>query len=60
VYTVKFAGAVYVLHVFQKKSESGIRTPAEEIDRIKTRLRQAENHHAEWTKKRETEEQGRR
>src|SRR5438034_3710009 len=27
VYTVKFAGAIYVLHVFQKKSKSGIKTP---------------------------------
>ena len=26
VYTVRFAGAVYVLHVFQKKSKSGIAT----------------------------------
>ena len=27
VYTVKFAGWVYVLHCFQKKSQSGIATP---------------------------------
>jgi phage-related protein len=27
VYTVKFAGVVYVLHAFQKKSKSGIKTP---------------------------------
>ena len=60
VYTVKFAGAVYVLHVFQKKSKSGIRTPAEEIEKITTRLRQAENHHAEWAQKQKREDQGRR
>ncbi len=27
VYTVKFAGVVYVLHAFQKKSKRGIKTP---------------------------------
>src|SRR5438067_13300173 len=29
IYTVKFAGAVYVLHAFQKKSKRGAKTPAE-------------------------------
>ena len=33
VYTVKFAGWVYVLHCFQKKSKSGIKTPKEDLDR---------------------------
>jgi phage-related protein len=28
VYTVRFGTAVYVLHVFQKKSKRGIGTPA--------------------------------
>lgn len=32
VYTVSFPGAVYVLHVFQKKSKRGIKTPREEIE----------------------------
>ena len=36
VYTVKFAGCVYVLHVFQKKSKKGIKTPAAEIELIRT------------------------
>lgn len=48
VYTVKFAGAVYVLHVFQKKSKRGIKTPAGEIELVRKRLRQAEEHYAEW------------
>lgn len=47
VYTVKFKHAVYVLHVFQKKSKKGIATPAEEIDKIKRRLKIAELHHKE-------------
>jgi phage-related protein len=46
VYTVRLAGAVYVLHVFQKKSRSGIATPRQEIDLVRARLRQAEEHHA--------------
>jgi len=42
VYTVRFAGVVYVLHAFQKKSKSGIATPKAEIEMIKVRLRAAE------------------
>ncbi len=42
VYTVKFATAVYVLHAFQKKSKSGIKTPTEEMELIRRRLRAAE------------------
>jgi phage-related protein len=47
VYTVRFAGAVYVLHAFQKKSKSGIATPKADIDRIVTRLKAAEEHYKE-------------
>ena len=42
VYTVKFATAVYVLHAFQKKSKSGIKTPTEDIELIQRRLKAAE------------------
>lgn len=42
VYTVRFADVVYVLHVFQKKSKSGIATPKKEIDMIRGRLEAAE------------------
>jgi predicted XRE-type DNA-binding protein len=45
VYTVRFAGAVYALHAFQKKSRHGIATPAHEMDLIRTRLKQAELLH---------------
>jgi phage-related protein len=45
VYTVKFAGAVYVLHAFEKKSKKGISTPKQEIELIKRRLRLAEDDH---------------
>jgi phage-related protein len=45
VYTVRFAGAVYVLHAFQKKSKKGIATPKPTIDLITSRLRDAEEDH---------------
>jgi phage-related protein len=52
VYTVRFADAVYVLHVFQKKSKRGIATPKHVIDLIKARLRTAERDHRERKKAR--------
>jgi phage-related protein len=42
VYTVRLHGAVYVLHVFQKKSKTGRATPKLEMDAIERRLREAE------------------
>jgi phage-related protein len=39
---VKFATAVYVLHAFQKKSKAGIKTPAEDLELIRRRLKVAE------------------
>jgi phage-related protein len=55
VYTVKFAGAVYVLHAFQKKSRRGVKTPPREIERIKQRLKAAEEHYAEWSSQQKVE-----
>ncbi len=45
VYAVKFAAAIYVLHAFQKKSKSGIKTPTEELILIERRLKAAEADH---------------
>jgi phage-related protein len=42
VYTVRFQDAIYVLHVFQKKSTKGIATPTRDIDLIKQRFAEAE------------------
>jgi len=42
VYTVRFAAAVFVLHVFQKKAKSGIATPKQDMELIKERLKAAE------------------
>ena len=44
VYTAHFENAVYVLHVFQKKSKAGIATPKHEIDLIRRRFAEAELH----------------
>lgn len=42
VYTAHFATAIYVLHVFQKKSKTGIATPKQDIDLIRRRFAEAE------------------
>lgn len=44
-YTVAFAKAVYVLHVFKKKSKSGIGTPQPDKELIRARLRGAAEHY---------------
>jgi phage-related protein len=43
------------LHAFQKKSKSGIKTPAAEIELIKTRLKKAEVQHTLWLKEQKGE-----
>ncbi len=40
--TVRFVEIVYVLHAFQKKSPSGIRTARSDVDLITRRLRAAQ------------------
>jgi phage-related protein len=50
VYTVRFAAAVFVLHVFQKKSTRGIATPKQDLDLIKDRLKLAEQIAKELSK----------
>lgn len=47
VYTVRFAGVVYVLHAFQKKSRKGIETPKPDMDLVRERYRTAERHYRE-------------
>lgn len=42
VYTVRFAGVIYVLHAFQKKSKRGISTPQQDVALIARRLRVAD------------------
>lgn len=47
VYTAHFENAVYVLHMFQKKSKSGIATPKHEFEVIRRRFAEAERHYRE-------------
>ena len=55
VYTVKFREAVFVLHVFQKKSKSGIATPKPELDIIRERLKVAEKFAQEMRDEKEND-----
>jgi hypothetical protein len=49
VYTVRFEAAVFVLHVFQKKSKSGVATPKPDMELIETRLKRAAEIAIDWT-----------
>ncbi|SPE31844.1 conserved hypothetical protein [Candidatus Sulfopaludibacter sp. SbA3] len=42
VYTVRFESAVFVLHIFQRKSKRGAATPKADMDLIRERLKVAE------------------
>lgn len=50
VYTVRFAGAVYVLHAFQKKSKHGIATPRPDLSLIERRLKRAREDYEQWSR----------
>ena len=50
VYTVRFGSAIYVLHVFQKKSKRGIATPLPDIEKVAERLKRAEDIHKQRLK----------
>ncbi len=47
VYTVRFAKAIYVLHCFQKKSPTGIRTARNDVELVHQRLKAAQQHYEE-------------
>ena len=46
-YTVRYERAIYVLHVFQKKSPSGIRTARQDVRLIEERLKAAREDYEE-------------
>jgi len=50
VYTVRFEGVVFVLHIFQKKSKRGAATPKADIDLIRERLKVAEQYAKELSR----------
>ncbi len=45
IYTVRFAKAVYVLHCFQKKSPTGIKTAKSDIHLVLQRLKAAQREY---------------
>ncbi len=45
IYTVKFKYAVYLLHVFKKKSKQGIATPKKDLEILRERLARADQHY---------------
>jgi phage-related protein len=47
VYMVRFKEAMYVLHVFNKKSKTGSKTPQPDVKKIGARLKKAEGHYEE-------------
>ena len=47
VYTGRFRKAIYVLHAFQKKSPSGVRTARTDIELIEDRLKSAREDYEE-------------
>jgi len=50
VYTVRWPDCVYVVHMFQKKSKSGIKTPKADLDLIDERMKRITKARAEAAK----------
>jgi phage-related protein len=46
IYTVRYETAIYVLHVFQKKSKRGRQTPKRDMELVEERLKRAAEIHA--------------
>lgn len=57
VYTVRLSEAVFVLHCFQKKSKTGIATPAKDMDLVRSRLKDAERINEKLARRRVQENQ---
>lgn len=53
IYTVRFEEAIYVLHIFQKKSTQGRKTSRHDLELIRTRLQQAQTQHEEFLRQKE-------
>lgn len=50
VYTVRFKEVIYVLHVCQKKSPSGIKTDRRDVELVHKRLKRAQDHYESMMK----------
>jgi phage-related protein len=44
IYAVQLGSDVYVLHAFQKKSKTGIKTPQSEVDLVRDRVKRLKGH----------------
>ena len=53
IYTVRFEEAIYVLHIFQKKSTQGRKTSRQDLELIRTRLQQAQALHEDFLRQKE-------
>ena len=42
IYTTEFAGEIYVLHCFQKKSKRGSKTPKRDLELLRKRIAEAQ------------------
>lgn len=47
IYAVRFEKAVYMLHAFQKKSPTGIKTAKHDVEVVNKRLKDAHKHYEE-------------
>lgn len=45
IYSVRMGDVVYVLHAFQKKSKSGVSTPRQDMELVRSRLKLAQMHY---------------
>lgn len=54
IYTVRFAGIIYMLHAFQKKATIGIATPRHEMALIEQRLKGAREDYERWLRDKKT------
>ena len=52
IYTVEFKDTIAVLHVFKKKSKTGIATPKQEIELVLQRLKRARIEYHEYKRER--------
>ncbi|MBI2683766.1 MAG: type II toxin-antitoxin system RelE/ParE family toxin [Acidobacteriales bacterium] len=50
IYTVQFRSTVYAVHVFQKKSPHGAKTPLSDVRLVRERLKLARAHYEEHKK----------
>jgi phage-related protein len=55
VYTVRWSDRIYVLHVFQKKSKSGVKTPKADMNLIDARLKRLTEQYAAAARQKRSE-----